>query len=70
MVDWGGIILGIVGSSLVLFILNTALSDYNQPSLVLDIVNRPDSINSSNFREIRYDTILKTKSQNGTRPLK
>lgn len=59
MVDWGGVILGVAGSSLVLFILNTALSDYNQPTLVLDIINRSDSINSSNFREIRYDTILK-----------
>jgi hypothetical protein len=59
MVDWAQVGLGVAGSGLVLFILNTALADYNQPNLSIDIQNRSDSINTPKYHEVRYDTILK-----------
>jgi len=41
MVEWAQFIPAIVGSGLILFILNTGLADYNQPKLVIDVQKAP-----------------------------
>ena len=58
-IDWAQIILGVAGSGLILFLLNTALADYNQPSLVIDVNRNSVPIDKLGHHEMRYETILK-----------
>src|SRR5690242_6689591 len=60
-IDWAQVILGVAGSGLILFILNTALADYNQPSLVISTNNTSVHIATPPtppFNETRFTTIL------------